>query len=95
MAAILDSLSGAEQQATMQDVQPYAGMTMVSVLQAAVVLNQATTIPLLTDEDWQQATNDDHNLSKLVQALQAGPLSSLRKAELVRRPTLTNGCKNA
>ncbi len=85
LAAILDSLSGAERQATMQDVQPYVGMTMVSALQAAVVLNQATTIPLPTDEDWRQATEEDHDLSRLVQALQAGPLGSLTKAELVEK----------
>ncbi len=46
LAAILDSLSGAERQATMQDVQPYAGMTMVSALQASVGYNPSTTIPL-------------------------------------------------
>jgi hypothetical protein len=85
LAAILDSLSGVERQATMQDVQPYAGMTMVSALQAAVVLNQATTIPLPSDEDWRQATENDHDLSKLVQALQAGPLGSLTKTELVEK----------
>jgi hypothetical protein len=28
----------------MQEVQPYAGMTMIAALQAVVVLNQATTI---------------------------------------------------
>ena len=85
LAAILDSLSEAEQQATMQEVQPYAGMTMISALQAAVVLNQATTIPLPTDEDWRQAISEDHDLSRIVQAIQAGPLGSLTKAELVEK----------
>jgi hypothetical protein len=66
LAAILDSLNGAERQATMHDVHPYAGMMMVSALQAAVVLKQATAIPLPTNKDWRQAKNDDHDLSRLV-----------------------------
>jgi hypothetical protein len=69
----------------MHTIQPYASMMMVSALQAAAVLNQATTIPLPTDEDWRQATNDNHDLRRLVQALQAGPLGSLTKAELVEK----------
>jgi hypothetical protein len=85
LAAILDSLSGAERQATMHDVQPYAGMMMVSALQAAVVLNQAIPISLPTRKDWRQATKDDHGLSRLVQALQASPLGSLTKDKLVEK----------
>jgi hypothetical protein len=50
----------------MHDVDPYAGMMMVSALQAAVVLKQATAIPLPTNKDWRQAKNDDHDLSRLV-----------------------------
>jgi hypothetical protein len=47
LAADFDSLCRANKQAIMQEVQPYAGMTMIAALQAAVVLNQATTnIPL-------------------------------------------------
>ena len=69
----------------MQEVQPYAGPTMISAMQAAVVLNQATTIPLPTDEDWQQATTKDHDLSRIVQALNDGPLNTLTKAELVEK----------
>jgi hypothetical protein len=85
LAALFDSLSGAEQQATMKEVQPYAGPTMISAMQAAVVLNQATTIPLPTDEDWRQAVAADHDLSRIAQALQDGPLNSLTKAELVEK----------
>jgi hypothetical protein len=54
-------------------------------MQAAVVLNQATTIPLPTDKDWRQAVAKDHDLSRIVQALQDGPLNSLTKAELVEK----------
>jgi hypothetical protein len=69
----------------MKEVQPYAGPTMTSAMQAAVVLNQATTIPLPTDEDWRQAVAKDHDLSQIAQALQDGPLNSLSKAELVEK----------
>jgi hypothetical protein len=82
---LFDSLSGAEQQATMKEVQPYAGPTMISAMQAAVVLNQATIIPLPTDEDWRQAVAKEHDLSQIVQALKDGPLNSLTKAELVEK----------
>ena len=85
LAAVLDSLCGAEHQGTMQKVQPYAGMTTVSALQAAVVLNPTTTIPLPTDEDWRQAIQDDHDLSRIVQAIKDGPIGSLTKAELVEK----------
>jgi hypothetical protein len=85
LAAMLDSLGGVEQQATMQEVQPYAGMTIISALQAVVVLNQATTIPLPTNEDWCQSVNEDHNLSRIVIAIQEGPLGTLKKAELVEK----------
>jgi hypothetical protein len=69
----------------MKEVQLYAGPTMISAMQAAVVLNQTTTIPLPTDEDWRQAVAKDHNLSRIVQALKDGPLTSLTKAELVEK----------
>jgi hypothetical protein len=82
---LFDSLSGAEQQAAMKEVQPYAGPTMISAMQAAVVLNQATTIPLPTDEEWRQAVAKDHDPSRIVQALKDGPLNSLIKAELVEK----------
>ena len=82
---MFDSLIGIEQQAAMQDVQPYAGMTTIPALQVAVVLNQATTIPLPTAEDWRQAINEDHDLSRIVQTITAGPLGSLTKAELVEK----------
>jgi hypothetical protein len=42
-------------------------------MQAAVVLNQATTIPLPTDKDWRQAIAKDHDLSRIAQALQDAP----------------------
>jgi hypothetical protein len=54
-------------------------------MQAAVMLNQATTIPLPTCEDWRQAITKDHNLSKIVQALNDGPLNSLTKARPVEK----------
>jgi hypothetical protein len=79
----------------MKEVQPYAGPAMISAMQAAVVLNQATTIPLPTDEDSRQAITKDHDLSRIVQALKDGPLNSLTKAELVERRTLRNGNKSA
>ena len=85
LAAVLDSLCGADHQGTMQKVQPYAGMTTVSALQAAVVLNPTTTIPLPTDEDWRQAIQNDHDLSRIVQAIKDGPIGSLTKAELVEK----------
>jgi hypothetical protein len=81
--ALFDSLSGAEQQATMKEVQPYAGPTMISAMQAAVVLNQATTIPLPTDEDWRQAVATDHDLSRIAQALHDGPLNSQSQAATI------------
>jgi hypothetical protein len=82
---LFDSLSGVEQQATMKEVQPYAGPMMISAIQAANVLNQAITISLPTDEDWRQAVAKDHDLSRIVQALKEGPLNSLTKAELVEK----------
>jgi hypothetical protein len=59
---------------------------MASAMQATVVLDQATTIPLPTDEDWRQAINEDHDLSLIVAALQDGLLGSLTKAGLVEKP---------
>jgi hypothetical protein len=82
LAALYDSLSGAEQQATIKEVQPYAGPTVISAMQAPVVFNQATIIPLPTDEDWRQAIRKDHDLSQIVEDLKDGPLNSLTKAEL-------------
>jgi hypothetical protein len=73
---------------SIQEVQPPAGPMMVSTMQAAaVVLNQSTTIPLpCMDKDGRQAINDDHNLSKVVTVIQAGPLSPMMmKAELVEK----------
>jgi hypothetical protein len=57
----LGSLSEVEQHATIQEIQSYAGMTMVLALQVEVVLKQgAATTPLLMDEDQHQAINEDH-----------------------------------
>jgi hypothetical protein len=39
LVVMLDSLVGMEQQATIQEVQPYTGPMMVSAMQAAMVLN--------------------------------------------------------
>jgi hypothetical protein len=54
-------------------------------MQTAVVLNQATTTPLPTDEDWCQAIAKDHDLSQIAQALNGHPLNSLTKADLVEK----------
>jgi hypothetical protein len=67
----------------MQKVQPYTGRTTISALEAAVILNPTTTIPLPKDNDWKQAIQEDHDLSRIVQAIKDRPLGSLTKAEVV------------
>ena len=84
IAAVFDSLSRAEKAAPHAPA-PYLGANIASAMQATVVLDQATTIPLPTDEEWRQAINEDHDLSKIVAALQDGPLGSLTKAGLVEK----------
>ena len=85
LAAVLDSLCRAEHKTTIQKVQPYAGMTTISALQAAILLNPTTTIPLPMDNDWKQAVQNDHNLSRIIQAIKDGPMGTLTKAELVEK----------
>jgi hypothetical protein len=94
---LFDSLSGAEQQATMKEVQPYAGPTMISAMQAAVVLNQATTVPLPTDDQETHAYPDDndpqdlHNFTSRARLRQETFNRRLRCFEVLPH-TFTNVC---
>jgi hypothetical protein len=47
------------------------------------------------DNDWKEAIQDDHDLSRIVQAIKDGPLGSLTKQSWWKRPILRNGNKNS
>jgi hypothetical protein len=80
LTSLFDCTLDAEVRASQLELQPYTGPAMTACLQATVALNEATTYPLPTEDDWCVATTEDHNLALVVQALVQGTSNHLSKA---------------
>jgi hypothetical protein len=85
LTTLVDSLLHAETTAHQEEMLPYAGPGMVHCLQASVTLNKATTYPLPTTEDWQEASTADHDLAVLIRVLTQGEAGKLEKARLTEK----------
>jgi hypothetical protein len=63
---LFDSLLQAEVEANQAAVLPYTSPGMIPVLQATVTMNEATTYPLPTTDEWREAAVADHGLALIM-----------------------------
>jgi hypothetical protein len=72
MVTLFDSLLQAEVEANNIAVSPYTSPGMIPTLQTTVTMNEATTYPLPTADDWREATAADHDLALIMRVMADG-----------------------